>query len=187
LEPSAIRASIVPVNVHDLIADVTNAVQALAIIVGAIWAYYKFFRGRVFASRAQLDATGELLGDRAHPAVRVHITLRNTGVADINLRLKVLYVYRATEDGWDDGPRWEQLTQVHVLLDDDRLEGGDAVTDDVLVPVPANTTGDAIAYRARCVVYERRRKPGVPYWAAEAIIPRANPVSPGPALLEQEA
>jgi hypothetical protein len=76
-------------SVHDWIAAVKDVVQTLAIIGVAIWAYYKFFRGRTFARRAELAIEADLVVRSAEKrAVRVRVSFRNNGAIDIPLRTK---------------------------------------------------------------------------------------------------
>lgn len=42
-------------------ADVTsNIITSAAVLVGGIWAYFKFIKGRTFAHRAELDVSPTL-------------------------------------------------------------------------------------------------------------------------------
>jgi hypothetical protein len=157
---------------HAWISDVLNVLQALAIVGGATWAYYKFFRGRTFARRAQLSIEGDLLTRKGRNAAHVRLSFRNSGASDIPLRAKALFVDRLSTGHWNPAPDWEQVAVVNVLADDDWLEGGEEISDEVLVPLPDQDPADEpFAYKARCVIYDRRRKPGGLRWTAEAIIP----------------
>jgi hypothetical protein len=162
----------VAVSVHDWIGAVKDAVQTLAIIAGAIWAYYKFFRGRTFARRAELATQADVVvrSDEKR-AVRARVSFRNTGASDIPLRAKAVFVDTLTNKGWHEVPQWEQVAVAPVFPDEKWLDAGEVVSDEVLVPLPPTDPSDEpIAYRVRCLIYDQRKKPGGLEWTANAII-----------------
>jgi hypothetical protein len=47
-------------NTGDWIDAALHLVQIAAIVIGALWAYYKFFRGRIFHERAEPSVEASL-------------------------------------------------------------------------------------------------------------------------------
>jgi hypothetical protein len=59
------------VSVGNWLSYLLNALQAVAIVVGGFFAYYKFVRGRTFHRRAELSVDAELIDGASEPkAVR---------------------------------------------------------------------------------------------------------------------
>src|SRR5438093_1187516 len=101
-------------NFGDWVSAAQNAVQIAAIVIGALWAYYKFFRGRIFRRRAEVGLDASLLTEDSSRAIRAKATLTNTGGSDIPLRVKALKVRSFTRGDVDDQgrPRWQDIETV---------------------------------------------------------------------------
>jgi hypothetical protein len=155
-------------NVGDWIGAVQNIVSVLAIILGAIWAYYKFLRGRTFSHRAELAVTGDLLGNEDKRAIRARVTLKNMGLTKLPLRTKVVRVDAIYPAGWDDR-KWERLTTVNVLEPHEWVEPQEPIADEVLIPLEG--AQDALAFVVQAIVFERRKKGGGLQWTAQQIVP----------------
>jgi len=148
-------------NFGDWAGAVQNIVSVVAIVVGAFWAYYKFFRGRTFHRRAEVGLAASLLVDDVSHAICMKVTLENTGGSDIPLRVKLLTlrVFRRGELTEKGRPIWHDIATARVFDDHDWIESQETISDDVLIPLPGEAGEDVLAYRVTCQVYERRRPP----------------------------
>lgn len=167
-------------NFGDWIGAAASAVQAAAIIVAGVWAYYKFIRGRTFHRRAQLGTTPALL--HSPPSVRVKASLQNTGAADIPLRAKTIRIASFEHGDVDDKgrPNWREIAHGPVFTEHEWLESQETVTDDVLIPLP-EIDRDLKALLVTCIVYEqrkqrwyKRKKGGGVAWTSKSIVPLDN-------------
>jgi len=142
----------------DSATGVEQCIQAAAIVVGGVWAYLKYGRGQPFISRAeiQIQATTLKLADRI--AIRLEAEFRNVGACRTNLRESTAEVFGATRSSPRDQPiDWgEALLAVPILDNEEWVEAGETVRDQVLISVPdKDGTGDAyIAYQVKCDVLE---------------------------------
>jgi hypothetical protein len=152
----------------DWVGAILGIVQISAIVVGAVWAYYKFAKGRLFASRAEPTVAGELIGDAENRGIIVTVALKNAGTTKLQLRSKTVYVYAVSAGGWP-GAEWDEVAHRRVLDEHDWLEGQEMVTEQILIPLPS-PSGDARAYRLQFRVFQRRKEPGGLQWTAEAIM-----------------
>jgi hypothetical protein len=167
-------------NTGDWISAVQNAVQAAAIIVGGMWAYWKFVRGRTFHRRAELEVDASLLSSRTPRVVRAKVTLRNTGAADIPVRAAVLRIFAfapSYADADNEETGWRRIGTTGVFQDHQWIESQETVTDDVLIELdPTQDQPDALALRATCIVLGKRkrkllgRKPSTA-WTGKGVIP----------------
>ena len=165
-------------NTGDWIAAGLHVIQAVAIVAAAVWAYYKFVRGRTFNRRAELDVNGSLIAAPS-PAVRAKASMKNTGGAEIPIRAKVLRVATFTAGDVDSDGRaeWREVAHAPVFRDHDWIESQETIGDDVLIPIEAIDTS-VVAIRVSCTVYERRKqrlyrrhRGGGIAWSASSIIP----------------
>jgi hypothetical protein len=168
-------------NTGDWISAVLALVQIAAIIIGALWAYYKFFRGRIFHKRAEPSLEGTLVSAAESYGVRVKLTLKNTGSSDIPLRVTLLTLAAHKVGDVDEKGhlRWREVARAHAFRNDDgepdhvEIESQETITDEVLIPIgPDDTPNDEVfAYRIMCQVYETRKSGGGICWTTKAIVP----------------
>jgi hypothetical protein len=168
----------------DWITAVGGIIQAIAIVVGGIWGYSKFVRGRTFHRRAELDLEVWLIS-RQPILVRTRITMRNTGAADIPFRVKTLRfdaLYPCNEN------HWEEIAHSSVFTDHELIESQETITDDVLVQMP-DLNPPPSALRIRCIVYDkakrrwwRRRRDGATAWTGIVVLPMTESTTPGSKL-----
>jgi hypothetical protein len=168
-------------NTGDWISAALALVQIAAIVIAALWAYYKFFRGRIFHKRAEPTVEGTLVCAGEAYGVRVKLALKNTGSSDIPLRVTLLTL-AAHEVGDVDEKghlRWREIARAHAFRSDDgepdhvEIESQETITDEVLIPIGPDDTPDfdVFAYRIVCQVYERREGGGGICWTTKAIVP----------------
>jgi hypothetical protein len=142
-------------NAGDWIDAAKALVEAAAVVVGAAWAYWKFVRGRIFHSRAELDLTAELVPSVSVPRlVRAQPTLRNTGASDIPKATSVLILWRS-----DAETNWERLRVVRAFRDHDWLESGETISDDILIRVKPSELNGALALRVTCLYAAAKKQP----------------------------
>ena len=87
-------------SLNSVTETVSNAASSAAIIIGGVWAYFKFIRGRVFARRAELSLSLKLEERTESVYLWVTITLKNNGISKlpINENMKVVRVFGLVPD-----------------------------------------------------------------------------------------
>jgi hypothetical protein len=163
-------------NTGDWISAALALVQIAAIGIGALWAYYKFFRGRIFHKRAEPTVEASLLSTGSSHAIRAKVTLKNTGSADIPLRVTLVSVsnYVAGDVDEHGRPQWPEVARAHAFRDHESVESQETIIDDLLIPLrkkDALGRQAVLAYRVTCQVYERRKEGGGICWTTRAIVP----------------
>jgi hypothetical protein len=153
-------------NTGDWISAALNIVQIAAIVIGAVWAYWKFFKGRIFHRRAEPSVEASLLTSRSSYAIRARVTLKNTGSADVPLRVTLLTVAPYMSGDVDEygHPLWPEVARAHAFKDHEGVESQETIIDDVLIPLrkdDAPERSNVLAYQVTCKVYERRGAPSL--------------------------
>jgi hypothetical protein len=151
--------------------------QAAAIVVGGIWAYFKFIRGRTFAKRAELTVTPTLIPERK-PTLKVTATLRNAGLSKLPLRTQAVFIYGVYAAPTAKNPiatREQQLGKPKKIFAAHQwIEAQETVTDELLLLVPDSqfaSEHEWLAFRVECRVYAKRRRKGALNWTASALVP----------------
>jgi hypothetical protein len=115
---------------------VHNIVTSSAVVIGGIWAYFKFVRGRTFARRAELNTSPMLEQGAGSLYLSVTITLKNTGLSKLPLNkdMKVVRLFgTAVEAGRDlAAPEWKRISTLPIFDQHDWLEAQETVTDMVI-------------------------------------------------------
>jgi hypothetical protein len=115
---------------------ISNIATSSAIVVGGIWAYFKFIRGRVFARRAELQVAAAIEKGVGAEYLTIAVTLKNTGLSKLplNNNMKVARVLGLTHDGshHPSSPGWERIATLPILQHHEWLEAQETVTDTVI-------------------------------------------------------
>lgn len=184
----------------DELEKVTNSAahiaQVAALLIGGIWAYFKFFRGRTFKRRLDLLVEASLHRLSGDDAIRATVRLHNIGLAKVNLAkgISVLAVYWCPSGIWPiEHARWPKLQVSPLFPDQDAIESGEEIVEELVVALtPDPNAGFVLAYDVRIEVWSandsivgvdkqsvRRdaatkvgaRRMGLQIWSANVVIP----------------
>ena len=123
----------------------------LAVIVGGLWAYFKFVRGRTYRPRLSVTMLAQWrLVDGQH-FLHARVVVRNIGASVVTLRqrgtgLRVSELSPQQPDG-PAAASWEVVRVFEILTEHLWIEAGETVSDDVLIrmdpPEPQMTLFEA--------------------------------------------
>jgi hypothetical protein len=149
-----------PVGWVQVTQGVVNLVQAVALLVGGIWVYFKFINSRTFARRAALDLDASLVTIDAQQVIRVEVVLRNTGLSYIPLRphRQVLTLWATGASDFLPGANlvWREWMVSEVFTSDIGVESQEAIKDLALLPVDPEG-GPWLAFRIRAEAWAEPR------------------------------
>lgn len=147
----------------DNVKTVVDILQALittaAILVGGIWAYFKFAQGRTFRPRIEVDLSGQWRDVGESKLLHARIRVKNIGLSKITLiqkgtglRASLLAENQPSppaRSSWRDG-------RVYTILDKHAwIEPGETVSDELLVHLGVSKS-EPTMLEARLVWYRRR-------------------------------
>jgi hypothetical protein len=146
-----------PEWVSALIKDADTLLRIFALGVAAVWAYFKFAKGRVFRSRLEPVVTVESIVKNTFAYLNITITVKNVGLSKVDLHQDGtgLRVFGA-RSGWATKPMaadWDHLGTLSTLTAHSWIEPGETVEDQILFVVPGENT---IAFRAELRVSDSR-------------------------------
>ena len=129
-------------NTGSVVGIIGTCVTVLAVLVGAVWAYYKFIRGRTFQARLNVEAQAEWLNDGATKLIRARVTVTNVGGSKVPIVNDGTTLQLATMKQAPELPgflaTWDPLRAVSIMKENPWLEPGEAVFEDVFVRAPEN-------------------------------------------------
>jgi hypothetical protein len=140
-----------------------NIVTSCAVLIGGVWAYFKFIRGRTFAHRAELNVSPSLERSADALYLSVTVTLKNTGLSKLplNSNMKIVRLFGITHEA-DRSVRaagWERILTIPILDQHAWLEAQEAVTDTVVYSLHSTDGKDSGygAYQVEALVGAPRR------------------------------
>lgn len=117
---------------------VGGIVTVLAVIIGGLWAYFNFVKGRTYRPHLEVALSGQWRHVDKHEYLQTRISVKNIGksVVSLNqkgtgLRVSVLGTQTLAQ-----APKeciWSALRVFPVLADHDWIEPGETVSDDLLL------------------------------------------------------
>lgn len=144
--------------------DVTKLkdfVTALGILIGGLFAYFKFFKGRTFKPRLELSVSGKVIHDEGVKLLATALGIKNTGlsVVFINKELTRLEVYlHKPLSGSGKNIEWLRTDPpTRAFSAHGWVEPGETINDHLVVKLPDD---DYLIYRIELVV--RSRWPSLP-------------------------
>lgn len=144
-----------------------NAAQAIGIIVGGAWVYFKFLGGRTFARRAQVDVEATVADVAQKKVIKAKATVTNAGLSRIPFKEErkwiVLFASTVAPPRPGANVAWTQITTCDVLEDQDWVEAQESISDEVVFPFPPADKEPWRAFRLQLQV-----------WAKPSIWPRAK-------------
>jgi len=181
----------------DILSHLTSAassfVTALAVVIGGIWAYRKFSRGRTFKPRlsAEVTAYWHVLPDVGH-VLQVRIGVTNIGATKLSLvprgtgltigfpaTRQTTAAHRGTDEWWPD-VRWENVRKLEggdqdrtfvILKDHQWIEPSETVYDDFLLNLGRDPTIALVEARLRWKLPRWWWKDKEPRYLLRQIIP----------------
>jgi hypothetical protein len=168
---------------------VNNIVTSSAVVIGGVWAYFKFVRGRTFARRAELAVSPAIEQSADSLYLSVTITLKNAGLSKLPLNkdMKVVRLFGIADEADQNftTPKWERISTLPILDQHDWLEAQETVTDMVIYSLQGSDGKDSghAAYQVEAIVGAPRRRvtrKGT-RWQSRAVVflPAAKLINPG--------
>src|SRR5580700_3460648 len=67
------------------LGNIKTITETLAIAIGGLWAYYKFFKGRTFRPRLELSVEGKAWNEKHVTHLRTFAQIKNVGLSKLEL------------------------------------------------------------------------------------------------------
>jgi hypothetical protein len=121
-------------------ASLVQAVATVAaVIVGGVWAYFRFFRDRTYWPRLELSVTSRPTRVDDHPAFLFTATVQNVGLSRVDIKQEGTALVIATTERsgqtaqTTDLIEWRSVLALVVLEDHGWIEAGETIVEDHIV------------------------------------------------------
>lgn len=124
----------------NIVSLIEKLFTILAIIIGALWTYYNFFRGRIYRSRLEPQIVGKLFENDRYFHIQVSSKLKNVGLSKVNINHNAsgirIYSYEIPEDLADiETAEWNRIGTFPVFEKHGWVESGETIEDLTLLSV----------------------------------------------------
>jgi hypothetical protein len=176
-------------KVFDILAKL---VEMLAIGGGAIWAYYKFIKGRVYRPRLKLSLHASNLITSQQNLLLVSLTIENVGLSVVKLQKKSMLVRVLLPEVAKPGSKARKIEgkpigTFRVFQDHALIESSETIGDELTLSIPS-LQPEAIILQFRVVgwITSLFRKRILEWWKPEIVEPRLTGMIGSPTNPERE-
>lgn len=119
-----------------------------AYVIGGLWVYFNYFKGRTYRPRLETKITGALIKKGSSDFVNINAQIKNVGLSKVDIEQEgtalrlLIYNPDRQDDPWD-----HQIT-ISILSAHQWIEPGEAVEEPILLPLPSNV----LAVRAEVII-----------------------------------
>jgi hypothetical protein len=122
-----------------------NIFTILGIIVGGLWAYYNFFKGRIYRPKLELKISGSFSQDNEVHYLLATLQLKNVGLSEVIIHqkgsgLRVFSFNQSAGTPESSIIEWERFGTFSVFEEHEWIESGEIIEDQIIIPVPPERT-----------------------------------------------
>ncbi|MGB9237044.1 MAG: hypothetical protein WCC04_21760 [Terriglobales bacterium] len=147
-----------------------NGFEIAAIIVGGIWTYFNYFKGRTYRLRLECEVEGSIETQSGRSLLKVVVRTKNVGLSKVPIGHEgtILQLHSAvattTSPSWPCQVMWsdEPTAVFDVFKDHDSVEPSEPIEDQVLAELPDD---EAPAYKLTLKVLSKKL-----FWTAKTIV-----------------
>lgn len=130
-----------PERWSNLLEDIVRCFTIFAIVVGGVWTYFNFFKGRTFSLRLEPKVFGKISFTNKTGYLVATACLKNVGLSKLKIDqkgtgLRVLLAEVITNIQQPQVPNWQQIESFEVFKAHQWIEPGETVEENLLVIVP---------------------------------------------------
>jgi hypothetical protein len=160
-------------NLKTVIDILGTVVTAAAVILGGMWAYFKFVKGRTYRPRLGVRLAGQWRPVNGRQLLHARITVENIGASKVTLlqrgtglRVSVLANDQPVAPA---SVAWEHLKVFEILREHEWIEPGETVSDEVLLNLGIAEPAPAL-FEARLVWRWSKRRGNIVVLARQVIL-----------------
>ena len=139
-----------------------------AIVVGAIWTYFNFFRGRTYRKRLEPEVSGKVVTLNGLSHLMTTMSLKNVGLSRVDIEqkgsaLQVLSYNGPVSREHVLSAEWEALAAFPVFEAHQWIEPGETVKEERLIAIP---TSSRKAFQLQLYIVSKKQLT----WRAMAVV-----------------
>ncbi|MBU1208766.1 MAG: hypothetical protein KKH04_17880 [Proteobacteria bacterium] len=134
-----------------------------AYIIGALWVYFNFWKGRTYRPRIEPMVTGQILNHQGSKLIKIVINLKNVGLSKVDVEQKGTALRLLSYDSSNTNDPWKHQSTISILSAHKWIEPGETVGEQFLIPF---TETNLIAVKAEVILVSKKTM-----WESAIILP----------------
>ena len=126
-----------PTDLKTVVDIVGTVVTAGAVVVGGLWAYFRFVKDRVYRPRLEVGLFGQWREVGGESMLHARVTVKNIGATDVELLQEgTALIVESMSAEQSDPPtsvQWTPLQASSILEDHQWIEPNETISDDLLL------------------------------------------------------
>lgn len=127
-----------PSAFQDVLGSIKTIAETLGLIIGGLWAYYKFFKGRTFRPRLELTVAGKTWHAKHLTHLVASLQIKNVGLSKLELSQEgsALRVFSHALNKPEEAPavvEWNRQITLSVFEKHRWIEPGETISDQMLI------------------------------------------------------
>lgn len=126
-----------PTDLKTVVDVLGTIVTAAAVLVGGLWAYFRFVKDRVYRPRLEVGLFGQWRQVAGGSVLHARVTVKNIGATDVELLQEGTGLVAATMDHEQPAPpadvTWTPVHASPILVDHQWIEPHETISDDLLL------------------------------------------------------
>ncbi len=127
-------------RMKDIVGILKDAITAAAIILGGIWTYFNFIKGRIYRPRLEPGISGKIFQEKGTTFVIARAELKNIGLSKIDIKqlglAMIIHSYQVADTTSITTADKTRLATFPVFEDHEWIEPGELIKDEQLFQVP---------------------------------------------------
>lgn len=121
--------------------NLKNLVEVVAIVAGALWAYFKYARGRTFQESIEPKVSGDLISVNGATYLVAVAQIKNVGTSDVKIKnegtgLRMLLYEAAVGEPEIYSPPETLSTSFNIFIKEESIEPNESIEDQKLIAIP---------------------------------------------------
>ncbi len=127
-------------DMENILDDLQKVFTILAIVIGGLWAYFNFFKSRVYRVRVEPMISGKVFDKDGKTHLIVKLQLKNAGLSKVDIQHKGtgfrVFTYKEKGQNPDTQPvESERLGTFPIFEDHGWIESGETIVEEQLVSI----------------------------------------------------
>jgi hypothetical protein len=138
----------------DSILDtIEKLLRIAAYIVGALWVYYNFFKGRTYRPRLEININGNLSESKSRRLINLKVKVKNVGLSKVKIYQRGTGLRLLKFNPTLSEDPWEHMFTETIFEDHGWIEPGETINEPFLFPLD---NSDIMAVKAEVIIVSKK-------------------------------
>jgi len=123
-----------PSTQYPLLDAIDKLARIAAYVIGALWVYFKFLKGRTYKPRLEPKLTGRVINNGGLEFVKISIKIKNIGLSKFDIKQEGTALRLLSYDSSNPNDPWKHQQTISILKAHKWIEPGETVGEHSLIP-----------------------------------------------------